>query len=83
MAVRVGVTERIRFVGQVPFEQVPKYLADADVGLAPFDPSMFPALQLGWFWSPVKIFEYLACGLVVVTIGIEELRRLLPGSRYR
>ena len=83
IAARVGATERIRFVGQVPFERVPEYLADADVGLAPFDPSAFPALRLGWFWSPIKIFEYLAAGLSVVTIDIAELRSLLPSSVAR
>ena len=70
----------IEFVGRVPYRDVPRYLAGADVGLAPFNPAAFPALQLGWFWSPIKLFEYLACGLSVATIGIDELRQLLPGS---
>ena len=83
IAAKVGVTDRIRFVGQVPFERVPEYLADADVGLAPFDPSAFPALQLGWFWSPIKVFEHLAAGLSVVTIDIAELRVLIPSSVAR
>jgi len=77
------LSNTINFVGRVPFSDVPRYLADADVGLAPFNPAAFPALQLGWFWSPIKIFEYLASGLTVVTIGIEELRSLLPGSVAR
>jgi glycosyltransferase involved in cell wall biosynthesis len=80
---RAGLSDAINFVGRVPFGDVPGYLADADVGLAPFNPTAFPALQLGWFWSPIKIFEYLACGLTVVTIGIEELQSLLPGSVAR
>ena len=80
---RAGLSDTINFVGRVPFSDVPEYLADADVGLAPFNPTAFPALQLGWFWSPIKIFEYLASGLTVVTIGIEELQSLLPGSVAR
>ncbi len=82
-AVRAGVSDRIRFVGRVPFERVPTYLADADVGLAPFDPTAFPALRLGWFWSPIKVFEYLAAGLSVVTIDIPELRALMPSTVAR
>ena len=78
-----GVLDVMRFVGRVPYEEVPAHLARADVGLAPFDPGAFPALQLGWFWSPIKIFEYLASGLAVVTIGIPELRELLPGAVAR
>ena len=79
-AQRAGVLEVMRFVGNVPYEDVPAHLAQADIGLAPFNPTAFPALRLGWFWSPIKIFEYLASGLAVVTIDIEELRELLPAS---
>jgi glycosyltransferase involved in cell wall biosynthesis len=50
------------------------------VGVAPFAPDQFRALELGWFWSPIKIFEYLASGLAVVTADIPELRSLLPGG---
>ncbi len=82
-AKHAGVLEVMRFVGNVPFQDVPEHLAQADVGLAPFSPAAFPALRLGWFWSPIKIFEYLASGLAVVTIGIQELRELLPGSVAR
>ena len=80
---RAGLLGVIRFVGRVPFSEVPAYLAAADVGLAPFDPKAFSALRLGWFWSPIKIFEYLASGLPVVTIDIEEMHRLLPSSVAR
>ncbi len=74
---------RIDFIGQVPFDRVPEYFADADVGLAPFNPAAFSALKLGWFWSPIKIFEYLAAGLSIVTIDIAELRALIPSSVAR
>ena len=72
--------ERIEFTGAVPHEQVPRYLAAAHVGVAPFAPERFSALELGWFWSPIKIFEYLAAGLPVVTADIPELRELLPSE---
>ena len=80
---KAGVLGVMQFAGAVPYEDVPTYLAQADVGLAPFTPSAFPALRLGWFWSPIKIFEYLAAGLAVVTIGIDELHALLPSSVAR
>jgi glycosyltransferase involved in cell wall biosynthesis len=73
----------ITFVGSVAYDQVPRYLADADVGLAPFSPSLFSALELGWFWSPIKVFEYLAAGLPVATIDIPEMRGLLPETVAR
>jgi starch synthase len=82
-AEQAGLLDTIAFVGEVAYEDVPRYLADADVGLAPFSPQEFSALQLGWFWSPIKIFEYLAAGLAVVTVDMEELRALLPGRLAR
>jgi len=81
-----GLEKVIRFVGEVAHADVPSYLAEANVGLAPFSPSEFSALELGWFWSPIKIFEYLAAGLPVVTADLVELRELLPdqvGSFYQ
>ena len=84
-AKKAGLDETISFLGEIPFEDVPRHLAEADVGLAPFSPAAFRALELGWFWSPIKIFEYLAAGLTVVTIDIAEMRALLPdtvGSFY-
>ena len=85
-AAEAGVATSIDFVGRVPHHEVPGYLARADVGVAPFAPDQFSALELGWFWSPIKIFEYLAAGLPVITAGIPELRELLPdevASFYR
>ena len=75
-----AAAEHIVFVGQVPHDEVARYLASSHVGVAPFSPRHFRALELGWFWSPIKIFEYLAAGLPVLTADIPELRELLPGT---
>jgi len=75
---QAGLADAIEFIGRVSHVDVPRHLAEADVGVAPFAPDQFSALQLGWFWSPIKIFEYLAAGLPVVTADIDELRSLLP-----
>jgi len=75
-----GLSDAIKFIGRVSHADVPRHLAEADVGVAPFAPEQFSALKLGWFWSPIKIFEYLAAGLPVITADIDELRSLLPGD---
>lgn len=72
--------ERIRFTGAITHQEVARELAAAHVGLAPFAPARHRALEIGWFWSPIKIFEYLAAGLPVVTADIPRLRELLPGE---
>jgi starch synthase len=43
-------------------------VASADIGVAPYDTSRLAQLQLGFFWSPLKIFEYMASGLPTVTV---------------
>ncbi len=78
-----GAAGAMRFLGRLPHERVAGCLAEAEVGLAPFDPDRHAALRLGWFWSPIKIFEYLAAGLAVVTAELAELRALLPAEVAR
>jgi len=80
---RLGIEEQVDFVGRVAHDRIPTILSTAHVGVAPFAPEQFRALELGWFWSPIKIFEYLAAGLAVVTADIAELRRLLSDDVAR
>lgn len=80
---RLGIDEQVDFLGRVAHDRIPAILSTAHVGVAPFAPDQFRALELGWFWSPIKIFEYLASGLAVVTADIAELRRLLPDDVAR
>ena len=41
---------------------MPACLAAADIGVAPFDVAAHGPLALGFYWSPLKIFEYMAAG---------------------
>ncbi len=66
--------ERFSWAGAVPHADVPPLLAQATVGVAPFNPARHPALlAAGFFWSPLKIYEYMAAGLPVVTANIPPL----------
>jgi glycosyltransferase involved in cell wall biosynthesis len=47
---------------------MPEVVASADVGVAPYDTERLAQLRLGFFWSPLKIFEYMASGLPTLTI---------------
>lgn len=52
--------------GEQPYENVPYFLGAARLGLAPF--SLTKTMQrTGFYYSPLKIFEYMSCGLPVVT----------------
>lgn len=66
------------FTGAVPYEQVPKLLSTATLGVAPFNTAPHPALRAaGFFWSPLKIYEYMAAGLPVVTANIAPLNTVI------
>jgi len=60
---------------------MPEVTAAADIGVAPYDPSRLAQLRLGFYWSPLKIFEYMACGLPVVTIRRPPLTEIVREDR--
>lgn len=77
-----GQMARFRFAGSVPYDDVPFYLGLAEMGVAPFQTRHHPALQAaGFFWSPLKIFEYMAMGLPVVTTAIPPLDRIVRSGK--
>ena len=59
-------SNNVIFTGAVPHDRMPACLAAADIGVAPFDLSAHKPLALGFYWSPLKIFEYMAAGLPIV-----------------
>ena len=68
-----GVGYRGRRLGAVPYDAMPTVVAACDVGVAPYDSARLPQLRHGFFWSPLKIFEYMASGLPTVTIDRHPL----------
>lgn len=70
-----------RYLGRVPYEDMPEVTASADLSVAPYDRSRLPSLQLGFFWSPLKVFEALASGVPVVTLDIPPLNEIARSNR--
>lgn len=69
---------RFTFTGAIPYAQVPELLSTATLGIAPFNTAPHPALRAaGFFWSPLKIYEYMAAGLPVVTANIAPLNTII------
>jgi len=68
---------RFVFAGTVSHDEMPAALAAADIGVAPFDVARHPPLALGFYWSPLKVFEYMASGLPVVAPALPRLRDLV------
>jgi len=72
---------RGRRLGSVPYAEMPEVVAACDVGVAPYQTRRLRQLQLGFFWSPLKIFEYMASGLPTVTIPVSPLTTLVRADR--
>jgi starch synthase len=69
-----GALEAIgaEMLGAVPHADVPALLAEADIGLAPYAP------DAPTYFSPLKLFEYLAAGLAVVAADIPGVSDIVP-----
>lgn len=73
---------RVVFTGRLPYDAVPRHLALADIGVAPFEPARHDALRhFGFYWSPLKIFEYGAMGLPTVCPAIPPLDTIVREGR--
>jgi glycosyltransferase involved in cell wall biosynthesis len=69
--------DRIRFLPSVPFTDLPRWTAGADVGVIPFKINS-AAMKL---CSPNKLYEYLGAGVAVVATEADELVDVLERSR--
>lgn len=70
-ALRLGIRERVDLVGAVAPEDMPAELAAMDVAVAPY-----PELP-DFYFSPLKIYEYLAAGIPVVASDIGPCATIL------
>jgi teichuronic acid biosynthesis glycosyltransferase TuaH len=59
----------IELIGEVPHARLPEYFSKFDVGIIPFLAQ--PLIQ---GVNPIKLYEYFACGLPVVTFDMPEIR---------
>lgn len=61
LATVLGINDDVIFTGHVPFNEVPDFIAAADVGVSAVPPLDFYKLS-----SPIKILEYMAAAKPVV-----------------
>ncbi|MFQ4142303.1 glycosyltransferase family 4 protein [Chlorogloeopsis sp. ULAP02] len=66
-----GIRDAVQFTGKVPPADVPGLLASMDVAVAPY-----PHHQ-NFYFSPLKVYEYMAAGLPVVASRIGQLQALI------
>lgn len=75
-----GVSSSFRFTGAVPHQDVPSYVAAADVTLAPYNSELAEHGQRR-FASPMKVLEYMACAKPVVVTDVGNARGFVEDGR--
>ena len=72
----IGLTGRAQFTGAVPADRVPAELARMSVGIACYRQDQ------PFYFSPLKLYEYMAAGLPVVVSRTGGLEELTGGGRF-
>jgi glycosyltransferase involved in cell wall biosynthesis len=71
LADSLGLRGAIHFTGSVEPSAVPPLLVSMDVAVAPYQGGA------SFYFSPLKVYEYMAAGLAVVASAVGQLRQLI------
>ncbi len=66
--------DNVYILGKKPHARIAQFLFNADVGIIPFDTKKHKELVESI--NPLKLYEYFACGLPVVSINWAQLEEL-------
>jgi glycosyltransferase involved in cell wall biosynthesis len=69
---KLGLEKRILITGYVAHDRMPEWLAAADVAVAPYP----PLPQELWF-SPLKLYEYMAAGKAIVASAAGQIAEVI------
>jgi glycosyltransferase involved in cell wall biosynthesis len=69
---RAGLARTAVFTGSIPHEQVPALIRSFDLALAPYD-----RFERPFYFSPLKLFEYMACGVPVVAADLGQIAEIV------
>ncbi len=69
------------FTGSVSYTSIPEYINAADILLAPYDPNQSSLRRMYGIGSPLKVFEYMACGKPVVATAIDPITNVVEDGK--
>ena len=73
---RRGLEKLVTITGLLMHEDIPDVIRSFDVGLAPY-----PKHDHDFYFSPLKVFEYMACGIPVVAAKLGQIAEIVrPGK---
>lgn len=70
---KLGISDSVAFIGQVPWLEVPQYIAGFDVGYIGH-----VQMQVGkMYHSPLKLYEYMAMAKPVIASAFDDAQRVI------
>jgi len=63
-----GLADKIIFTGSVPYQKVPAFVSMADAAVAPY-----PKLATELWFSPLKLYEYMAASKAIVASRVGQI----------
>jgi glycosyltransferase involved in cell wall biosynthesis len=73
---RRGLTRRVTFTGALLHEHIPDVIRQFDIALAPY-----PKHDHDFYFSPLKLFEYMACGVAVVASDVGQIAEVVTDGK--
>jgi glycosyltransferase involved in cell wall biosynthesis len=67
-------TENLLYLGSLPYTEMPRYMASADVGLCVYKRLDFFEK---FFFSPLKLYDYMASGLPIIGSNVGQIKLVL------
>jgi glycosyltransferase involved in cell wall biosynthesis len=66
------LAQSVVFTGWIPHEEVAALIREFDVAIAPY-----PRPEHDFYFSPLKLFEYMACGVSVVASALGQVEEVV------
>ena len=67
------LTDRVIFVGKVPFDKLPEYTVRADIGI-----NLLENWGLSYYYSlPNRIFDFIRAGVPILASDFPEIRKII------
>ena len=71
-----GLSQHVTFTGALQHEEVPDVIRQFDIALAPY-----PKPGHDFYFSPLKLFEYMACGVAVVAARLGQITDVVTDGK--